>query len=472
MSQVDAAKVVATCRESFLKGNVKTYDQRKHHLECLLNFIKDHEKDMVDALKQDIRKPSTESIGFEIAFARNETINALNNLHEWMQKEKVEKPFLMVGKDVHIQSEPLGVVLIISAWNYPVQLILHPLIGAIAAGNTVVMKPSELSPATANVFEKYLHNYLDKDCFTVVKGGVPETTALLAQRFDHIMYTGGSNVAKIVMKAAAEHLTPVTLELGGKSPVYVDKDCDFYTVGRRITWGRYVNTGQTCIAPDYILVHRDVQDKLVSAIKDAVKEFYGENPKESKDYGRIVNDRHFKRLVKLLESGTVEMGGETDETEKYIAPTMLVDVKPDDPVMQEEVFGPILPIMKVGDVDEAVNFINSREKPLSMYAFSNNKKVVESVLHRTTSGGFTGNDVLMHAAVDSLPFGGIGNSGMGAYHGKHSFDAFSHKRAVVIGDQKLESLNAVRYPPYTEYKDGWLFWLMQKSPRKNRCSIM
>ncbi|XP_071955471.1 aldehyde dehydrogenase, dimeric NADP-preferring-like isoform X2 [Antedon mediterranea] len=469
---IDAAKIVATCRESFNKGCTRSYEQRKQLLESMLNFIKDHQQDMIDAMTKDLRKPRSEAMGMEISFAENEVIHALNHLKEWMKDEKTSKPMAMVGKDVYIKSEPVGVMLIIGAWNYPVQLILHPLIGAIMAGNTAVMKPSELSPATAAVFEKFLPKYLDKDCYTLVNGGIPETTALLAQRFDHILYTGSSPVAKIVMAAAAKHLTPVTLELGGKSPAFVDKDCNMYTVARRIAWGRFINSGQTCIAPDYVLLERETRDKFVEALKDAVKEFYGENPQDSKDFGRIINERHFKRVVSLLDSGKCVMGGQTDEKEKYVAPTVLVDVKPDDPVMTDEVFGPVLPIMTVSDVDEAVNFINSREKPLAMYVFSNKKQVVDSILNRTSSGGFTANDVLMHAAVDTLPFGGIGNSGMGGYHGKHSFDRFSHKRAVVIGDQSLESLLAVRYPPYTESKEGWLLWLMKKSRNRSRCTVM
>ncbi|NXJ70262.1 AL3A2 dehydrogenase, partial [Rostratula benghalensis] len=296
-----------------------------------------------------------------------------------------------------------------------------------------------------------------------------ETTELLTQRFDHILYTGNSAVGKIVMAAAAKHLTPVTLELGGKSPCYIDKDCDLAVACRRITWGKYMNCGQTCIAPDYILCDPSIQSRVVENIKATLQEFYGEDVKSSPDYERIVNQRHFKRIVGLLEGQKIAHGGQTDEASCFIAPTLLTDVSLESKVMEEEIFGPVLPILTVKSVDEAIEFINRREKPLALYVFSNNKKLIKRVISETSSGGVTANDVFMHALVPDLPFGGVGNSGMGAYHGKHSFETFSHHRACLIKDLKMEVVNKLRYPPGSQKKvDLAKLFLLTKF---NKCQV-
>ncbi|XP_040388647.1 aldehyde dehydrogenase family 3 member A2 isoform X11 [Cygnus olor] len=317
-----------------------------------------------------------------------------------------------------------------------------------------------------------LRSDLHKELYPVVTGGVPETTELLTQRFDHILYTGNSAVGKIVMAAAAKHLTPVTLELGGKSPCYIDKNCDLAVACRRITWGKYVNCGQTCLAPDYVLCEPSIQSQVVEYIKATLQEFYGEDVKKSPDYERIVNKRHFKRIVSLLEGQKIAHGGETDEASCFIAPTVLTDVSPESKVMEEEIFGPVLPILSVKGVDEAIEFINSREKPLALYVFSNDKKVIKRVISETSSGGVTVNDVIMHFFLSTLPFGGVGNSGMGAYHGKHSFETFSHLRACLIKDLKMEGMNKFRYPPNSQKKLDWTKFFVLKRFNKVRLGLI
>lgn len=317
--------------------------------------------------------------------------------------------------------DPLGVVLVIAPWNYPVQLLLAPVAGALAAGNTVVAKPSELAPATSAALARLLPEYLDGDTVTVVEGGIPETTALLAERFDHIFYTGNGTVGRIVMTAAARHLTPVTLELGGKSPVFVDRDTDLRTVAARLAAGKFLNAGQTCVAPDYVLTDPETAPALADALAAAVESLFGPDASAHPEYGRIVNERHFDRLVGLLGSGRTVTGGVHDRATKYIAPTVLADVAPDAPVMGEEIFGPVLPIVTVGGLDEAIAFINDRDKPLALYAFTQNPAVRERLLAETSSGGVGLGLPLAHLTVSDLPFGGVGESGMGNYHGRYSW---------------------------------------------------
>ncbi|XP_010634084.1 aldehyde dehydrogenase family 3 member B2 [Fukomys damarensis] len=356
--------------------------------------------------------------------------------------------------------EPFGLVLIISPWNYPVNLTLVPLVGAIAAGNCVILKPSEKSKGTEKVLAEVLPQYLDQSCFAVVVGGSQETQKLLEHKFDYIFFTGSPHVGKIVMTAAAKHLTPITLELGGKNPCYVDDNCDPQTVANRLAWFRYFNTGQTCVAPDYVLCSPDMQERLLPALQNAITRFYGDDPQNSPNLGRVINQKHFKRLQELLNCGRVAIGGQSDESNLYIAPTVLVDVQETDKVMQEEIFGPILPLMTVKSLDEAINFINHREKPLALYAFSNNSQVVNQVLDQTSSGNFRGNDGFLYATLLSLPFGGVGKSGMGRYHGKFSFDTFSNHRACLISPSGLEKLNEIRYPPYSSQAQKLLRWAM------------
>jgi aldehyde dehydrogenase (NAD+) len=339
---------------------------------------------------------------------------------------------------------------VIAPWNYPVQLLLVPAAGAIAAGNAVVMKPSEVSPATSAALAKFIPQYFDKQAIAVVEGGVAETTDLLAQKFEHIFYTGNGTVGRIVMRAAAENLTPVTLELGGKSPTIVDASANIDVAARRIAWAKFVNAGQTCVAPDYVLAHKSVAGKLVKAIGESVTDFYGTDPHASKDYARVVSPRHFTRLKSMIGSGTVAVGGQTEESERYIAPTVLVNVDKSSPVMQEEIFGPILPIIEIDSIDEALSFVNGRQHPLALYVFAEDSKVSEKVVANTTSGGVTVNGTIFHMTGPFLPFGGVGESGMGAYHGQAGVDVFQHLKPVLKRSTKLDA--PLAYPPYTARK--------------------
>ncbi len=438
-------------RTSFNAGKTRSEGWRRAQLQAVKALIKENGEALTDALAADFGKPTLEALAADVGATSQDVAFTLKNLSKWMKPQKVSSPLMVQPGKSKILSDPLGVVLIISPWNYPVQLLLSPLVGAIAAGNCAVLKPSELTPHTSALLAKLVPKYLDPECITLIEGGVEETTEVLNHRFDHIMYTGNGVVAKIVMAAAAKHLTPVTLELGGKSPVIVDAKANLDVTARRIAWGKFMNAGQTCIAPDYVLAHSSIRDELIAKIKTATKEFYGDDPKQSKDLARIVNVRHHRRLTQLLkDGGKVAMGGETDEETRYIAPTVLTDVDPTSAVMTEEIFGPILPVLTVESIDEAIVFVNEREKPLALYVFSEDAAVGEAVLSRTSSGGACVNAAILHIANPNLPFGGVGPSGMGAYHGKASFDTFSHKKSVLVKGTWLD-IKAM-YPPYTKFK--------------------
>lgn len=465
-------QIVDRARKAFNTGKTRSLDFRIQQLQAFKRMVNENEAEIKKALIADLHKNEISAYSYEIMGLLGEIDMAMENLHTWAAPQPVKKNLMTISDEVYIRSEPLGVVLVIGAWNYPLVVCLQPVVGAIAAGNAVVIKPSEVSEHTAKVLEKIIPRYLDKDLYPVVNGGVPETTALLAERFDHIFYTGNTAVGKIIMSAAAKYLTPVTLELGGKSPCYIDKDCDIDIAARRVTWGKFVNCGQTCIAPDYILCEKSIQGKLVERIKDTIKEYYGGNPKESPDYERIINKRHFKRVLGLLEGEKIAIGGQHDEDNCYIEPTVLIDVTGDSKVMQEEIFGPLLPIVTVQNVDEAIEFINQREKPLALYAFANDKKIIKKMISQTSSGGVTGNDVIMHFTVAELPFGGVGHSGMGAYHGKHTFDTFSHKRSCLIKSLGMEGANKIRYPPYSQKKLDWAKFLLSAKLSKKTMGLV
>nr|XP_004669119.1 aldehyde dehydrogenase family 3 member A2 isoform X1 [Jaculus jaculus] len=463
---------VQRLRQAFRSGRTRPLRFRRQQLEALRRMVQEREEDILGALARDLSKSELNAYSQEVITVLGEIDFVLGNLAEWVSAKPVKKNLFTLLDEAYIQPQPLGLVLIIGAWNYPFVLTMQPLVGAIAAGNAVIVKPSELSENTANILAKLLPQYLDQDLYAVINGGVEETTELLKQRFDHILYTGNTAVGKIVMAAAAKHLTPVTLELGGKSPCYIDKDCDLDVVCRRITWGKFMNCGQTCIAPDYILCEATLQDQIVQRIKDTVKEFYGENIKESPDYERIINLRHFKRIKSLLEGQKIAFGGETDEATRYIAPTVLTNVDPEAKVMQEEIFGPVLPIVPVKNADEAIHFINEREKPLALYIFSHNNKLIKQMIEETSSGGVTGNDVIMHFTLNSLPFGGVGSSGMGAYHGKHTFDTFSHQRPCLLKSLKGEGANKLRYPPNSQSKVDWAKFFLLKQFNKGKLGFL
>ncbi|XP_055707500.1 aldehyde dehydrogenase, dimeric NADP-preferring isoform X6 [Phlebotomus papatasi] len=458
------ADIMQKAHAAFASGKTRDVDFREKQLKQLMRLYEENQTEMETALAADLRRHKQESNILEIEFLKNDLKNTLMHLRDWAKPVKPEKTFVNMLDGVYIYKEPFGVVLVMGAWNYPLQLTLLPVAAAIAAGNCVVIKPSEVSPNCAKFIADKVPRYLDNECFPVILGGVQETTELLKEKFDYIFYTGSTRVGKIVHAAANENLTPVTLELGGKSPCYVDNSCNIAYATRRILWGKLINAGQTCIAPDYLLCSKEVQGKFLEEARKVLQEWYGKNSKESPDLCRIVNTRNYQRLVGMLKSANVALGGNTDADERFIEPTILIDVKPTDPIMQEEIFGPILPIVNVENAYDAIKFINARAKPLAMYVFTSNSKTQTLFMQCTSSGGLCTNDTITHYAVETLPFGGIGLSGMGFYHGKYSFDTFSHMKSCLVKNFNPigEKLASGRYPPYSESKMQFLASLMRK----------
>lgn len=465
------SQVVDRLRSAFRSGVTLPEQFRRTQLTQLMSLIKDNEEQILKALHKDLAKPKFEAILSEIDIVINELHYAMANITSWMRPEYVDKNLATKLDDCFVRREPLGVVLIIGPWNYPLQLLLLPMVGAIAAGNCVIIKPSEVSAATDSVIAELIPKYLSQDCYAVVQGGAEETQALLQHRFDHIFYTGSQTVARIVLQAASVHLTPVTLELGGKCPCLIYGRVSVAAVAHRLVWAKYFNAGQSCVAPDYVLCSTATRDALLPAIRQALEDFYGKEPQVCPDLSRIVSARHWTRLMDLLgkTSGKVVVGGESNQEDKYIAPTVVVDVAEDDALMAEEIFGPILPILTFESLETAINFINPKEKPLALYVFSDESSVVKTVLEKTSSGGFCSNDGIVHMTLPSLPFGGVGASGWGSYHGRWGFETFSHRRACMLRGWALERLNGLRYPPYTDNKLSWLRWTA--SP-KSSCSLM
>ncbi|ARS35609.1 aldehyde dehydrogenase [Pontibacter actiniarum] len=433
-------------RTFFSSGKTLDISFRKERLRQLQQVIRQHEQELFDAMFADFHKPELESYATEVGFVELELKQTLQHLHKWARPRRVKESFINFPSRSYIHTEPYGVSLIIGPWNYPFQLLLNPLIGSMAAGNCAVVKPSELTPTTSAVVAKMIRNNFEEEYLAVVEGGVPSTQHLLSQRFDYIFFTGSTQVGKIVMQAAAEHLTPLTLELGGKSPAIVAEDADLELAARRITWGKFLNAGQTCVAPDYLLVQEQVKEELIQRINQCIGEFYGSDPMQSHDYARIVNDRHFHRLSGFLKDGLVRSGGQTDAPSRYIAPTVLDQVTWQHPVMQEEIFGPILPVITVENMQEAIRVVNAHEKPLALYFFSSNKEQQQHLLKYTHFGGGCINDTISHLINPNLPFGGVGGSGMGSYHGQNSFDVFSHQKSVLHRGTWLDL--PLRYPPY------------------------
>jgi aldehyde dehydrogenase (NAD+) len=451
------AAVVDRLRATFDTGRTRDLEWRRRQLDGLIRMLEEREDAFLDAIHADLGRPRFEGWFADVSFTIREIREMRRHFARWARDERVRPPLQFLGTRNTIVREPLGVVLVIAPWNYPVQLLVHPVAAALAAGNAVVAKPSEVSPTVSAVLAEFLPQYVDPDALAVVEGGVPETQALLAERFDHIFYTGNGTVARHVAEAAARNLTPVTLELGGKSPVIVDRDADLDGAARRIAWGKFMNAGQTCIAPDYVLVHEEVHDQLVDKLATVVRDRYGEDPKASDSFGRIVNERHAQRLKGLLDAGgykSVACGGTVDLGARYVAPTVLAGVDTDAAVMGEEIFGPILPVLPVADVDEAVAYVNGHDKPLALYVFTNSGDTADRVLRRTSSGGACVNEVVSHIAIPAMPFGGVGPSGTGAYGGRWGFEQFSHRKAVQRRPRWLE-LKAV-YPPYTQAKEKLL----------------
>ena len=444
------SQVVAKTRSAYESGKTRPLAWRKTQLQACVRMLQENADQFAEALATDLGRGPEEAWLYDIGFSITEIELMIKNLKKWTEPRKVSTPMVSLPGSSHRVPQPLGVVLVIAPWNYPIQLLLIPVAGAIAAGNAVVMKPSEVSSATSALLGKLVPRYLDNDAITIVEGAVSETTQLLAEKFDHIFYTGNGTVGRIVMRAAAENLTPVTLELGGKSPTIVDKSANLAIAGRRIAWAKYVNAGQTCVAPDYVLAHDSIADKLVEEIRKSIKNFYGDDPRQSSDFARISSPRHFSRLDAMLASGNIAIGGQTDEQDRYISPTVLVDVKASDAVMQEEIFGPILPVLAVQSIDDAIDFVNARPHPLALYVFAEDQKVNDKVVASTTSGGVTVNGTIFHMTGPFLPFGGVGESGMGAYHGRAGVDTFQHLRPVLKRSTRVDA--PLAYPPYTKRK--------------------
>ncbi|MEX1220939.1 MAG: aldehyde dehydrogenase family protein [Idiomarina sp.] len=447
---------LSSLRHAFASGITKPLAWRREQLGLLQQLLREHETELMHALQQDLGKPAAESWSTELGFLHRDIRHTLKNLSRWSKPQRVKQTLLAWPGRSEIRPEPLGVVLILGAWNYPLQLLLSPLVAATAAGNCAVIKPSELAPATAALLEKLIPDYLSGSCVRIVTGDAEIASKLLEQRFDHIFYTGGSRVGKIVMRAASEFLTPVTLELGGKSPAVVLADADLKVAAKRIAWGKWLNAGQTCIAPDYLLVEDAVYDKFIEALKSAVAELYGEQVADNPDFGKIINAQHWRRLDGYLSDGKVAYGGQRDEASRFFAPTLLTDCSNESAVMQEEIFGPILPIVKIRNLAEAIDLIQARPKPLALYGFTTSAKAIEQ-LEQVAAGSQCFNDTLMFMLNHNLPFGGVGNSGMGRYHGYFGFTTFSHMKAIMKRSSWPDP--DFRYPPYTGFKDKLMRWL-------------
>ncbi len=443
------AEAVARARDAFASGVTRPLVWRREQLVNLRRLLTEQADRLVTALGTDLGKSPIESHTTELGFCTSEIDHILANIDDWVQPERVKVPVTQKPGRAEVVPEPRGVSLIISPWNYPVHLLVAPLAAALAAGCAVVLKPSEVSEATATELALLIPQYLDPEAVQVVTGGPDVASALLDERFDHIFFTGSTSIGRTVMEAAAPHLTPVTLELGGKSPAIVHRSANIAVTARRIAFGRFMNAGQTCVAPDHVLVERAVEDELIDALVDTVRTFFGDEPKDSGDYGRIVNRRHLERLQRYLDGGgydEVVLGGEVDVEQRYLAPTILRGVSLDAPVMAEEIFGPILPVIAVDSVEDAVRIVGERPHPLALYVFADDDDVIDEVLAATTSGGVCVNHTLMQLGVPGLPFGGVGDSGMGAYHGRAGFDAFTHRRSVLRKPARPDP--GIVYPPY------------------------
>ncbi|KAF9581177.1 Aldehyde dehydrogenase [Lunasporangiospora selenospora] len=470
-TEAEIQKAIETSRRTFQAGVTRPLAYRRQQLERLWKLLDENSSIICDAVWDDLRKPKNEVILGEIAVIKQDIAIAYENLEQWAKDEPITPSFLnRLGTTCVQRKEPRGSALLISPWNYPIQLALTPLVGVIAAGCTAVIKPSELAPSTAKLLADLVPLYLDPKSYILINGAIQETTQLLAAKWDHIFYTGNGAVAKIVMRAAAEHLTTLTLELGGKSPVFVlDDDANMKLVAKRISFGKTFNAGQSCIAPDYVLVTEKSEAKLIEAFRQSFEEMFGKDPKKSPDLGRIICHRHFHRIKKLLDgtdSSKIVVGGQTDESELYFAPTIVANVSVNDPLMSDELFAPILPLIRVRDVDEAIEIVNAQEDALALYVFSNDKKQIKKILDSTRSGGVCVNDTMMHVGELKLPFGGIGPSGMGAYHGKASFDTFTHTRSTMVKKLSVigEKISEARYAPYSEKNLSLGRWALEPEP--------
>jgi aldehyde dehydrogenase (NAD+) len=452
------AQIYSRQKAFFENGHTRRHDFRVRQLKQLRKAIKTFEPDIIAALQKDLRKAPAEAFATEIGFAYKEIDHILTHLHEWMAPTNVSTPLIAQPSSSRILHDPLGLVLIIAPWNYPFQLLVAPLAGAIAGGNCAILKPSEETPHTALVIGLMIEQYFDDQYIAVVQGAEVVPQLMDRFRFDHVFFTGSVPVGKTIMAAAAKHLTPVTLELGGKSPCIIDKYVSLAKAARRIAWGKFVNAGQTCVAPDYLLVHAEVKDVFLSHLLQAIRKFYGDDPALSPDYPRMVNKKRFDAVKRLMSHGRVLIGGQANEEDLYIAPTVLDEVRLDDPVMQEEIFGPLLPVLTFSDIHDVPSIITHNPYPLALYLFSSSKKTQQYILDNVRFGGGCINDTLMHLGNPDIPFGGVGTSGFGAYHGKFSFDTFTHAKGVLSTTTVVDI--PLRYPPYGKWAEKIVRGLM------------
>ncbi len=450
---VESKSILSDQRKFFQSGATLDIKFRRNALTCLFNKIEEMRDEIHAALYADMRKSEFEAIETETSSILEEILYIRRRLKKWAKPRRAGVHLNNMPAKGRIYPEPYGSVLIFSAWNYPFQLALSPLVAAIAAGNCVVLKPAAQAPVTAQIIKELLDSCFESNYIATIDGGCDKAEILLENKFDYIFYTGGADVGRKVMLAAAENLTPLTLELGGKSPCIVDEDADLDISARRIVWGKFLNAGQTCLAPDYLMVHEKVKQALLEKMREAIKQFYGEDVQQSPDYPRIINERHFERLNKLLENQEIFCGGGTDREDLYIEPTILAESDPDSAIMQEEVFGPIMPVISWDNFSEVIDFINVRPKPLGLYYFSSARRYLKALIKKTSSGGVLVNDVITHFINHSMPFGGVGESGMGVYHGKYGFETFSHFKPLMIKPAFIDI--PLRYPPFIN-KLKWL----------------
>ena len=442
----DYTQLIQKQRDFFDTNATKSVAFRVNALKKIYQWIKEHEKQISSALKQDLNKSGFEAYATEIGIVLSEISHTLKHIKKWSKPKRVATPLTSFKAKSYVFSEPFGVTLIMSPWNYPFQLAIVPLVASISAGNCAVVKPSAYSPATSQVIFNMISELFDESFVSVILGGRQENEGLLDQKFDYIFFTGGVEVGKTVMSSASKNLTPVTLELGGKSPCIIDKTADINLSAKRLVWGKLINCGQTCIAPDYLYVHKSIKNQIVEQMKKYIVEFYGENPLQNDSYPKMVNKKHFDRVFGLIE-GNILVGGQRDEQSLKISPT-LIDANWDSKAMQEEIFGPVLPIIEFEDIDDVISKIKSKPKPLALYLFTKDKQVENKVLTSVSFGGGCVNDTIMHIATSNMPFGGVGNSGMGCYHGKYGFDTFSHKKSVLKKSLAIDI--KLRYPPYKD----------------------
>lgn len=448
MDSENIRKLQQEQREFFHSGKTRNVDFRIEQLESLRRVLLENENAIYQALQADLKKPQFESYGGELGILLEEIRHTIANLRGWVKPQRVPTPLSLFPSHSRIHSDPRGLILIVGPWNYPFQLIFTPLVGAIAAGNCVVLKPSELAPHSSKLIVEMITKTFSPAYVAVIEGGRDTGAALLAEKWDYIFFTGGTSVGKIVAEAAAKHLTPVTLELGGKSPCVVAEDANLDVTARKITWAKFYNAGQSCVSPDYLLVHKSIKKPLLDKIIAFIREFFGPDPAQSPDYARIISTGHYDRLDRLISAGKILMGGERNRDDRYIAPVILDEVQMSDPVMADEIFGPILPALEYENLDQAIALIEQRPGPLSLYVFTRSKSVADQLLSRVSFGGGCVNDAMVQLLNPYLPFGGVGSSGSGAYHGKYSFDTFSHKKSIVSSPFFPDI--KIRYQPYKQ----------------------